>query len=474
MKIDPNMLILNRRRTLALLGTAGASALLGRLGEQGANAASSFTCATSPTATEGPYWVDEMLNRSDIRTDPTDGSIRPGVPLTLNINVHEVGSAGCGLLSGAHVDIWHCEAAAGLYSDEAANNTVGKKYLRGYQVTDDNGSVQFTTIYPGWYSGRTVHIHVRIRTYNDTQVYDEFTSQVFFDDTITDTVFTQAPYNQRKARDTRNATDMVLQGMANSTQMFLNLTANASGYTASIDIGVNLKTATVSKPAIAAGGVVNAASLNAGIAPGSWITIFGSNLASATHALNSSDLVDGALPTTLSGVSVQINSKPAFVDYVSPTQINLQAPTDDTIGSVPLTATNSNGTSDTFTANLQSILPGLFASSNYVAAVRSDGTIVTGSAVKPGDVLELFGTGFGPTTPAVAAGIVFSGSAPVSNPVTTTIGDLLAPIAYAGLVAAGLYQFNVTVPSLADGDYEVIAKVAGLSTQSGVKLKIQN
>src|SRR5437667_172656 len=100
-----------------------------------------------------------MLNRSDIRIDPADGSTRPGTLLTLAITVTNVGST-CTPLAGAHVDIWHCDAS-GLYSDEQANNTVGKKFLRGYQIADDNGAVNFTTVYPGWYNGRTVHIHVR-------------------------------------------------------------------------------------------------------------------------------------------------------------------------------------------------------------------------------------------------------------------------------------------------------------------------
>jgi protocatechuate 3,4-dioxygenase beta subunit len=213
---------------LALFGTAGAAVLFAPRCEELAEAATSFACLDSPSATEGPYWVDEMLNRSDIRVDPADGSVRPGVLLALSINVHQVTSAGCVPLAGAHVDIWHCDAA-GTYSDEAANGSVGKKFLRGYQISDDSGAVQFTTIYPGWYSGRTVHIHVRVRTFSGSQVLDEFTSQFFFDDSLTDQVFTQSPYNTRLARDTRNANDMVLTGMTNGSTMFLNIAQTAVG-----------------------------------------------------------------------------------------------------------------------------------------------------------------------------------------------------------------------------------------------------
>ena len=459
---------MNRRTTLRLFGIAGAAALLGPRSEL-AEAAASFVCLDSPTATEGPYWVDEMLNRSDIRVDPGDGSVRPGVPLTVSIKVHQV-SAGCAPLAGAHVDIWHCDAG-GVYSDEAANSSVGKKFLRGYQISDDSGEVRFTTIYPGWYSGRTVHIHVRVRTYSGTQVLGEFASQFFFDDSITDQVFTQSPYNTRRARDTRNSNDMVLTGMSNASSMFLNLTQTSDGYAASVEIGVSLKTAAVARPVISANGIVNAGGYQPGIAPGAWVSIFGQNLAAATRTLAASDLVGGNLPAALGGVSVQIDNQPAFVHFTSPTQINAQAPSDSNSGTVQVTVTNAAGTSDPASATLQNILPAFFTFQNHVAAVRSDGTVITSAvAAKSGDVLELFGTGFGPTNPSVSPGVVFQGSAPTSNPVTVTIGGLPADVSYAGLVGAGLYQINVAVPNLGAGDHELIATIAGLSTPTGVLL----
>src|SRR5258708_31892616 len=126
-------------------------------------AATALDCVASPSMTEGPYFVDEMLKRVDIRTDPTDNSVKPGVPLKLQIGVFNVNGNACSPLQDAQVDIWHCDAS-GLYSDEAANNTQGKKFLRGYQVTDENGLVNFTPIYPGWYMERTVNIHMKLRT----------------------------------------------------------------------------------------------------------------------------------------------------------------------------------------------------------------------------------------------------------------------------------------------------------------------
>src|SRR5438105_1265929 len=123
---------LNRRRTLALLGGAGAAVMGSGFGEVDADAAACASLAGAQT--EGPYWVEENLNRSDIRVDPADGSIRPGVLLNLAINIQDVTSSGCVPLAGARVDLWHCDAL-GSYSDEAVQSSSGKKYLRGYQVT---------------------------------------------------------------------------------------------------------------------------------------------------------------------------------------------------------------------------------------------------------------------------------------------------------------------------------------------------
>jgi protocatechuate 3,4-dioxygenase beta subunit len=182
-------------------GTPGAtSTAAATSAATGTPASSALSCIVSPAMTEGPYFVDEMLRRSDITTDPTNGAVSAGVPLKLTINVQNVdGSGACTPLAGAHIDIWHCDAG-GSYSDEQANNTVGQKFLRGYQLTDANGNVQFATIYPGWYMGRAVHIHMKVRTDPTSQQGYEFTSQLFFDDSLSDQVFAQAPYNTRGAR----------------------------------------------------------------------------------------------------------------------------------------------------------------------------------------------------------------------------------------------------------------------------------
>ncbi len=450
------MLTMNRRRSLVLMGFAGTQALW----------ADGLACiATSPTATEGPYWVDERLNRSDIRTDPSDGSVQQGTPLTLAITVQETNGSTCTPLAGAWVDIWHC-GYQGLYSDEQANNTVGKKFLRGYQVSDDTGLVNFTTVYPGWYSGRAVHIHLRVRTFNGSSQYDEFTSQLFFTESTTDTVHATAPYNTRGRRDTVNSTDMVYTGMQNPSSMILNITKTAAGYAGVITVGVNLKQV-IAKPVLSTGGAVNAAGYQQGIAPGAWVSLFGANLAASTRAVATTDLVNGALPATLAGVSVAINSKGAYMQYVSPTQINVLAPPDAATGPVPVTVTNASGVSNALTANIQPTLPALFVALGYVAGLGN-------AAVKPGAAVSIYGTGFGPTKDTVPPGAVFQGSYPLANNVTVTIGNAPAVVTYAGVVAAGLVQLNVTVPSLADGDYPVVAQVAGLNTQSSVLVRIKN
>jgi uncharacterized protein (TIGR03437 family) len=123
---------------------------------------------------------------------------------------------------------------------------------------------------------------------------------------------------------------------------------------------------------------------------------------------------------------------------------------------------------------LQPVFPAFFTSDNYVAAVRSDGTIITSTtAAKPGDMLSLYGNGFGPTNPVIAPGRVGQTEAPLTNNVTITIGGVAARTTFSGLSATGLYQFNITVPTLPTGDHEVIATVAGQRTKAGVLLKVQ-
>jgi protocatechuate 3,4-dioxygenase beta subunit len=138
-----------------------------------------------------------LLRMPHARPDPSTGAVRERVQLTIAVNVSRVSADSCVPLGGAMFEIWHCDAV-GVYSDvnEQGFNTVGRKFLRGYQVADTNGRVQFTTVYPGWYQGRATHIHFKIRNSNQ-----EFTSQFFFDDNLSDLVNARAPYSQKGAAD---------------------------------------------------------------------------------------------------------------------------------------------------------------------------------------------------------------------------------------------------------------------------------
>jgi protocatechuate 3,4-dioxygenase beta subunit len=246
--------LLNRREALLALAGAGAAVAIAACapgssststaqttattGASTATSGNTPACVARPALTEGPYFVDEMLYRSDIRSDPSDGSIRQGALLALTFRVLQLTNA-CAPLSGASVDVWHCDAA-GVYSDvsDPSFSTVGKKFLRGYQVTDSSGVAKFTTIYPGWYQGRAVHIHFKIRSHTGSSAAYEFTSQLFFDDSITDQVYTQAPYNTRGQRTLRNDGDSIYR--QGGSQLLLAPAKAAEGYSATFDIGLQM------------------------------------------------------------------------------------------------------------------------------------------------------------------------------------------------------------------------------------------
>jgi protocatechuate 3,4-dioxygenase beta subunit len=209
-----------------------------------ANATTVPNCVVRPEMTEGPYFVDGQLERSDIRVEPTDSSVKEGTPLTLAFALSQITNATCSPLAGATVDIWHCDAE-GVYSgvSDPGFDTSGQSWLRGYQVTGEDGRVEFTTIYPGWYSGRAVHIHFKIRTLSATNDTYEFTSQLFFDEALTDQVHSQPPYNSKGQRDTLNENDSIYQG--GGEMMLLNLTPANDSYRTTFDIALDLSDAEV-------------------------------------------------------------------------------------------------------------------------------------------------------------------------------------------------------------------------------------
>ena len=237
-------------------------------------------------------------------------------------------------------------------------------------------------------------------------------------------------------------------------------------------------------PAISTSSVVNGGSLPAGAAPNTMLGIFGPNLAATSRAWKISDFgANGALPTSLDGVSVTINGKPAYVTYVSPKQVNVLAPPDTTVGPVSVVVMNNGLASASATVQLAATAPSFFIfKSNAIAALHADYSIIGATTLfpnlstpaKPGETIVLYGTGFGATSPAYPGGQMITQSYPLPTMPTVTIGGTAATVTYAGLTGAGLYQINVTVPaSTPNGDMPVVATINGASTQAGAIVTVQ-
>jgi protocatechuate 3,4-dioxygenase beta subunit len=234
--------VLGRRQALAILGMSGvALAVAGSTGVAAAAAepADCVDCVVKPEMTEGPYFVDEGLNRSDIRSDPSNGSVSEGTTLALALRVLQVADGRCTPLKDAVVDIWHCDAL-GRYSDIAREGTAGQKFLRGYQVSDRAGWARFITVLPGWYRGRTVHAHLKIQTTGTDGNPYEFTSQLYFTEEFKARYLAEAPYAAKGVPDTTNAADGIYRANGVGDQMLLRPTRRGRGYAATFTIGLDL------------------------------------------------------------------------------------------------------------------------------------------------------------------------------------------------------------------------------------------
>lgn len=243
-----------------------------------------------------------------------------------------------------------------------------------------------------------------------------------------------------------------------------------------------LAPASANTPAIT--GVVNGGSFQSGLSPNSWITLQGTNLSTSTDTWDNS-IANGNLPTSLDGVQISVDGQAAYIAYVSPGQINAIAPNAGT-GSVSVTVMNSNGTSAAATAVSQTVQPAFFQWGNYAVASRADyslavqnGTFanLTTAPAKPGDVLILWGTGFGPTTPAAPSGVEVPSTSTyyTASDVTVTIGGVPATVYGSALAPgyAGLYQIAIQVPpSLANGDYPVVATIAGAQSSQATMITV--
>jgi uncharacterized protein (TIGR03437 family) len=231
-------------------------------------------------------------------------------------------------------------------------------------------------------------------------------------------------------------------------------------------------------------GVVDAASFRSAVSPGSWVSVLGRRLSETERMWRADDIVNGVLPTSLDGISVSINGKPAAIAYVGPTQLNVQAPDDETIGPVFVEVTTPTGKASSKTT-LCAIAPALFTSYStrerrHVAAVHGDGVYVGNpddlpgaTPAQPGEVITLYGTGFGPTTPQQRAGVIVV-PAKIANSMSVIIGGIQAEVEYAGLVSVGLYQFNIRVPERTQpGDHLISIRIADVQTQGDAFIAVK-
>jgi protocatechuate 3,4-dioxygenase beta subunit len=240
---------LTRRQTLGIAGAAGTAVVLGggagkvisKLAEdpdEVTAATAARSCKLTPEVTEGPFYV--ALDK--IRKDITEG--RPGVPLTLKIRV--IDTKRCAPIHGAAVDVWHCDAG-GLYSDESSNGTAGQTYLRGVQLTNKKGYATLKTIYPGHYTGRATHIHLKVHIGGKARGgtlrggHVSHTGQLFFSETANSSVYALSPYSSDTAQRTLNSSDSIYS-QAGRTSAEVSLGGSASsGYVGRITLGVNPK-----------------------------------------------------------------------------------------------------------------------------------------------------------------------------------------------------------------------------------------
>jgi protocatechuate 3,4-dioxygenase beta subunit len=243
----------------ALLSACNTASTSSASSSSSSSSSASASCLQETNVTRGPYFVDDRTDsnitndvvdssipqRSDIRSDTKGGTgTQSGFRLVLNITVGDYSSGACSPISNAQVHIWHCNAQ-GSYSDiQAATNDggadlTGEDFLRGYQFTDSNGLVSFTTIYPGWCSGRAVHIHGKVRIFDSSgNVTTEATTQLFFNDSTTDSVYSaNAAYSRSSSRDLQNSEDNIYA--SESPALLVSLSGSAiSGYTGTVSIGI--------------------------------------------------------------------------------------------------------------------------------------------------------------------------------------------------------------------------------------------
>jgi uncharacterized protein (TIGR03118 family) len=235
-------------------------------------------------------------------------------------------------------------------------------------------------------------------------------------------------------------------------------------------------------PVITAANVLNGASFQPSIAPNTFITITGANLAATTRDFTNEDIVQGALPTDIDNVSVTVNGTRAYVTYVSPTQLNVLLPVGTPTGAVKVQTFSSGLTSNEVTVQVAAVAPAFFMQSDgkHVLAFHGDGTLVGPTTTKgatpaaAGETVVLYGTGFGATNPATPEGMVISTPLPLATPPTATVGGASAQVVYSDLTFAGVVQVNITIPaSAASGDQPVVATASSVSSPAGAVITVK-
>jgi uncharacterized protein (TIGR03437 family) len=239
-------------------------------------------------------------------------------------------------------------------------------------------------------------------------------------------------------------------------------------------------------PNVAATAITNAAQAPAGIGANTYVTIKGTNLAATKRSWQTADFVANKLPSSLDGVTVTVNGEPAYLSYVSPIQINLLTPADlPSSGQITVQVSNNGLTSSALNVAAQAVAPSffLFNSDKYIAATHGNYSLIgpttlfpnSSTPAAPGETIVLYGNGFGATSPPVPGGQIVSTAATLVTTPTILFNNVPAKVVYAGLVGAGLYQFNVIVPAgLPDGDAAVVAQTGGLSSATGALITIKN
>jgi len=466
MHIHTGKLTMDRRRFFA--AAMGAGGLF--FTEKGLFAQ---TITLTPSTTEGPYYPDTLPLDRDNDLIVINNGITPSLGTVAWLSGRILDRTG-NPIRNAIVEIWQADNYGSYIHSNGTQNGRRDGNFQGYGTfeTASDGKYLFRTIKPGLYTGRVRHVHCKVTLPGGrsltTQLHIE--GETSSNDTVLSAI-----------RDSAQLASVIRPWTAIPNSPIGALAVN---WDVVMDFTPS-DTSSIVKPTLfAVGGVTNGASFRRGAAGGSWVTLSGNELATTTRTWQSSDFtVDGKLPESLDGVSVRINNQPASVYYVSPTQLNVLAPDTTTSGNVQVTVTNSKGTSDAVTVALNPIMPAFFTfPDENIAAVRANGTLIGPSGLidgvttvpaAPGETIQLFGTGFGPTTPGVTAGSIVTTPATTATAVTVRIDSQDAVVTYAGMTSAGLYQINVTVPaSLANGDYPVVASVAGTRTLKFGKLAV--